>query len=630
MALLSVQNLSFTYPSKVEPAIKDVSFSVESGEVITICGKTGCGKSTLLRNLKTVLTPHGTVTGNIYFNGRRLSELDLREQTQRIGYVMQNPENQIVTDKVWHELAFGLESLGYDTRSIRIRIAEMASFFGIQGWFMKNVSELSGGQKQLLNLAAIMAMQPELLILDEPTSQLDPIAASDFLETVKKINREIGTTIIMTEHRLEEVLPMSDRAVVLDRGSIVIDGTPQDVGQKLASLKHDMFLAMPSPMQIYASLHKAKNEMNSRFKEKIACGKPPITVRDGRRWLSIIFENSLVEIRDLNALNNNDSNNYNSSNDSNDSNVIDDSNKTKRRKKAIPNKITSFKIRDFIGKPRDSFKISDLISKPSDEYMAEFKDVWFKYNKNEPDVLKGLSMKIRTGQLHCIVGGNGTGKTTALSLLGGLYKPYRGKVMLRGKEISRYTREELYNGNLGILPQNPHTLFVGKTVELDLMEIIVNKEFSMDKKKSKVREIAKLMEIDGLLNMHPYDLSGGEQQRVALGKVLLLEPKLLLLDEPTKGLDNYFKAKLADIIKTLINKSTTVVMVSHDIEFCAKYADQCYMFFDGSIVSSNPPNLFFSGNSFYTTGANRMSRHIFDKAVTAEDVIELCMQNMAM
>jgi energy-coupling factor transport system ATP-binding protein len=292
MALLSVQNLSFTYPSKVEPAIKDVSFSVESGEVITICGKTGCGKSTLLRNLKTVLTPHGTVTGNIYFNGRRLSELDLREQTQRIGYVMQNPENQIVSDKVWHELAFGLESLGYDTRSIRIRIAEMASFFGIQGWFMKNVSELSGGQKQLLNLAAIMAMQPELLILDEPTSQLDPIAASDFLETVKKINREIGTTIIMTEHRLEEVLPMSDRAVVLDRGSIVIDGTPQDVGQKLASLKHDMFLAMPSPMQIYASLHKAKNEMNSRFKEKIACGKPPITVRDGRRWLSIIFENS--------------------------------------------------------------------------------------------------------------------------------------------------------------------------------------------------------------------------------------------------------------------------------------------------------------------------------------------------
>lgn len=585
MALLSVQDLSFTYPSKEEPAIRDISFSVESGEFITICGKTGCGKSTLLRNFKTVLTPHGTVTGDIYFDGRRLSELDLREQTQRIGYVMQNPDNQIVTDKVWHELAFGLESLGYDNQSIRLRVAEMASFFGIQDWFVKNVSELSGGQKQILNLAAIMVMQPDLLVLDEPTSQLDPIAASDFLETVKKINREIGTTIIMTEHRLEEVLPISDRAVVLDKGNIVVDGTPQEVVNKLISLKHDMFLAMPSPVQIYAGLYKTKNEMNAQFKEKITVGKPPLTVRDGRRWLNMVFDNSRIKIRSLNDLN---------------------------------DKTATFKT----GNPISESNIENI------EYIAEIKDVWFKYNKNEPDVLKGLSMKIRRGQFHCIVGGNGTGKTTALFLLGGLFKPYRGKVMLRGREISKYKNGELHNGNIGILPQNPQTLFVDRTVELDLMEIMDNKELSTYKKQSKVREVAELMEIEGLLNMHPYDLSGGEQQRAALGKVLLLEPKLLLLDEPTKGLDNYFKAKLADIIKTLVNKGTTVVMVSHDIEFCAKYADQCYMFFNGSIVSSSTPKFFFSGNSFYTTGANRMSRHIFNNAVTAEDVIELCMQNM--
>ena len=191
-----------------------------------------------------------------------------RELSQRIGYVLQNPDNQIVTDKVWHELAFGLESLGYSNADIRIRVAEMASYFGIQDWFYKNVSELSGGQKQLLNLASIMAMHPDMLILDEPTSQLDPIAASDFLETVKKINRDLGTTIILTEHRLEEVFPSADRVVVMDEGQILCVGTPPEIGEELKKRNHEMFLAMPVPMQVYA---------------KVESEQPcPITVRDGR------------------------------------------------------------------------------------------------------------------------------------------------------------------------------------------------------------------------------------------------------------------------------------------------------------------------------------------------------------
>ncbi|MDD4566225.1 MAG: energy-coupling factor transporter ATPase, partial [Eubacteriales bacterium] len=548
------------------------------GDFITICGKTGRGKSTFLRNLKTVLTPHGTVAGEIYFDGRRLSEIDLREQTQRIGYVLQNPENQIVTDKVWHELAFGLESLGYDTKSIRLRVAEMASFFGIQGWFMKDVSELSGGQKQLLNLAAVMAMQPDLLILDEPTSQLDPIAASDFLETLKRINREIGTTIIMTEHRLEAVLPMSDRVLVLDKGSIILDDTPQTVGEELAKLNHDMFLAMPSPMQIYAGLLKAQNRILIPLGGNEITGiRCPITVRNGRKWLTEIFENRRIDTRYL----------------------------EERKEKA-----------------------GRFIKKAGDEPIIELKDVWFKYGRNEPYAVKGLSLKIPAGRLHCLVGGNGTGKTTALALIGGIHKPYRGKVLFQGREISKYKREELFNGHLGILPQNPQSLFVEKTVELDLLEILDKKALSIDGKKSKVRGIAELLEIESLLNMHPYDLSGGEQQWAALGKILLLEPEIILLDEPTKGLDSHFKAKLADIINTLLKKGITVVMVSHDIEFCAKYGDKCSLFFDGNIVATNTPDKFFSGNSFYTTAANRMSRHIFNNAVTAKDVIDLCIQNL--
>jgi energy-coupling factor transport system ATP-binding protein len=267
-----IQNLTFYFPEQGKETLQDVSFALEPGQFVTLVGPSGCGISTLLRQLKTVLTPHGVKTGEILFEGKPLDTIDLREQSARIGFVQQSPENQIVTDKVWHELAFGLESLGFDTPTIRGRVAEMASFFGIQTWFYKNVTELSGGQKQLLNLASIMAMQPSVLILDEPTRQLDPIAASDFLATVGKINRELGTTVIMTEHRLEGVFPMSDRVLVMDEGRIIADGPPREVGAELKDTGHTMFLAMPTAMRVWAAVPN-----------HAAC---PITVRDGRDWLT--------------------------------------------------------------------------------------------------------------------------------------------------------------------------------------------------------------------------------------------------------------------------------------------------------------------------------------------------------
>jgi energy-coupling factor transporter ATP-binding protein EcfA2 len=570
MALFTIKDLTFTYPARDVPALNQINLTVDFVDFITLCGKSGCGKSTLLRHLKTVLAPHGKLEGEIFFDGKSLKEVSQREQASRIGYVLQNPDQQIVTDTVWHELAFGLESLGCDQQTIRMRVAEMASFFGIQGWFMRKVSELSGGQKQLLNLASIMAMQPDVLILDEPTSQLDPIAAGDFLETVKRINREIGTTVILSEHRLEEVLPMSDRAVVLDGGKLLLDDTPEKAGRKLAQWNHEMFLAMPSPMQIYAGL------VRGGMTEGTTC---PITVREGRKWLSGIWKNH--ELRP--------------------------------GKTEAPGKYSLLSGKKYGGK--------------SETPVIELRDVWFRYGKNEPDVVKDLSLKVFQGQFHCIVGGNGTGKTTALSLISGLYKPYRGKVFLLGREMGKIRKEERYQGMLGVLPQNPQSLFVEKTVELDLLEILDQSLISQQTKIDKVKKIAKLVEIENLMQIHPYDLSGGEQQRAALGKILLLEPEILLLDEPTKGMDNYFKAKLAGILDHLREKGITVVMVSHDIEFCARYGDLCSMFFDGGIVSTNTPGEFFSGNSFYTTAANRMSRHLFPGAVTSREVIELCLQN---
>ena len=553
MAHFEIKNLSFSYPaSKNGLALKEINLSIDRGEYIAVCGKSGSGKTTLLKHLKSVLSPHGNMEGEIYFEGKPLKESDLRQQSSKIGYVMQNPDNQIVTDKVWHELAFGLESLGIDQKTIRLRVAEMASYFGIQGWFHKNVTELSGGQKQLLNLASIMAMQPTVLILDEPTSQLDPIAAADFLNTVRKINLELGTTVIITEHRLEDIFHAADRVVVMEKGSIIAADEPHKIGEFLKAENNEMFAAMPSPVQIY---YGVENDLRC-----------PLTVREGRNWLSSLLKDKEIKIASIEEREEED------------------------EETQVP--------------------------------AVTLKEVWFRYEKEAPDVLKGVNLQIPKGKIFAIVGGNGTGKSTTLKSICNICKPYRGQVLIDGKKIDKYKSSELFKGNLAMLPQDPQSLFVKKTVREDLEEMLLSGE---DKKR--VEEVADICDITDLLESHPYDLSGGEQQRAALAKVLLTEPKILLLDEPTKGIDNFFKLKFAEILGRLREKGVTILMVSHDVEFCAKYADRVGMFFDGSVVTTNTPKLFFSQNSFYTTAANRMSRHIFENAITNEDVIKLCRAN---
>ena len=548
MEIYRVENLTFSYPNVKKEALLDINFSVFSGEFVTVCGKSGCGKTTLLRLLKTSLAPYGELKGNIFFKNKPIADSDMRIQSAEIGFVMQNPDNQIVTDKVWHELAFGLESLGYENNEIRTRVAEMASFFGIEEWFHKKVTELSGGQKQLLNLASIMVMQPSVLILDEPTSQLDPIAAQEFLRTLEKINRELGTTVIMTEHRLEDAFSISDRVIVMDSGKIIADSEPKKVGKILKNTDHDMYKALPVPMRVWSSVENS-----------LEC---PLTVREGKIWLSEYSKDNRL------------------------------------MPELIPASATE--------------KI--------DNTVIEIKDVWFRYEKNLPDVIKGLNLKINSGELFAVMGGNGTGKTTALSLISRLNKPYRGEIRIKGEKISDI--RSLYD-ILGVLPQNPQALFVKKTVYLDLLEILPE-NLTEEEKNNKISEISLLCRIEGLLENHPYDLSGGEQQRAALAKVLLKEPEILLLDEPTKGMDASFKECFADILSDLKVNGVTIVMVSHDIDFCAEYADRCAMFFDGNIVGEDEPRAFFAGKSFYTTAANRMARTMLPKAILSEDIILAC------
>ena len=379
------QNVSFVYPEQENKALNNISFKVDQGEFLILCGPSGCGKSTLLRHLKTCLAPHGTLTGNILFCGKPICDTDERIQAQEIGFVLQSPENQVVTDKVWHELAFGLESLGYDTPTIRRRVAEVAAFFGIENWFYKSVTELSGGQKQLLSLASVMAMSPKILVLDEPTAQLDPIAATDFLALLGRINRELGIAVILTEHRLEEAFPYATRVIVMEKGEIVCDDEPDKVGLNLRDRDSGMFLAMPTAMRVWAGIDT-----------NLDC---PITIRDGSDFLT----------------------------------------KMSMEKELSP-------------------LPSEILYLHDDEIALQCDDIWFRYEKELPDVIKGFSLTLHKGEFFALLGGNGTGKTTSLKVIAGLRSAYRGNVTTNGKVVT--------------LPQNPQSLFVKRTVREDLYEAL--------------------------------------------------------------------------------------------------------------------------------------------------------------
>ncbi|MBR4309256.1 MAG: ATP-binding cassette domain-containing protein [Oscillospiraceae bacterium] len=537
MESYTFKHVDFAYSGEEKQALKDISFTIPQGQFVILCGPSGCGKTTLLRHLKSCMAPHGRLGGEIVYKGKPLEELSQREQAQEIGYVLQSPENQVVTDKVWHELAFGLESLGYDTPTIRRRVAEIAAFFGIENWFYKDVTELSGGQKQLLNLASIMAMQPGVLVLDEPTAQLDPIAAADFLALLGKINRELGITVILTEHRLEEAFPFAERVIVMKEGTIVCDGRPREVGIQLRDKGSGMFLAMPTAMRVWAGVET-----------KLPC---PLTVRDGTDFIN------------------------------------------ERRKEQA---LLPLPDREIPAYPP--------------EYTLQCQELWFRYEKDSADVVKGFSLGLQRGEFYALLGGNGAGKSTTLKVISGLRTAYRGKVKLEGR--------------LGHLPQNPQTLFVKRTVREDLYEVFRGSALNREDRDGKVAQITELCGLREFLDRHTYDLSGGEQQRTALAKVLLTEPEILLLDEPTKGFDAEFKRCFGRILKQLLAQGVTILMVSHDVAFCAEHAHKCGLFFDGSIVAEGTPREFFSGNSFYTTTANRMARQWIPQGVTVEDLIGCC------
>ena len=541
MALLQFESVSFAYPEADKRALDRVSFSMEEGEYLVVCGESGCGKTTLLRMAKPQMTPAGAKEGRILYQGADVTKIEKEKSALKIGFVQQNPDNQIVTDCVWHELAFGLENMALPTEKIRRRVSEMASFFGMETWFRKKTSELSGGQKQMLNLASVLAMDPELLILDEPTSMLDPLAAASFLQILQRINRDFGIAVLLCEQRLEEVFSTADRIVLMEHGRVLQVDTPQHMAvylQKHSKQLH-MYESLPGSVRIFGALQEQQRYPREQ--------KLPLTIRDARMALKTVsIRPDAVE------------------------KILETEKKTEKRKPVL-----------------------------------QAKELCFRYEKDSPQILRNLNLSLYKGELFALLGGNGAGKSTALKNLMGIVRPQYGKVR-KDKSLK-----------LTMLPQSPQALFHYDTVWEEFLESAGNEE-------AKAGEMAAFLNMEHKMTSHPYDLSGGEMERAAIGKLLLQDADILLMDEPTKGMDAYLKHILADLLKKLTAKQITILMVTHDLEFAASYADRCGLLFDGQIISEDEPHQFFAGNRFYTTTANQIAGDRVFQAITCEEVIHAC------
>lgn len=539
MEILNIEKLSFKYPSNNTFALKDISFKLNAGDFLLLAGESGCGKTTLLKLIKKEISPNGNLKGIIKIKS---------ESLYNVGYILQNPDNQIVTEKVYSELAFGLENLGVNAEVMERKIGEMATYFGIEDLLFKPTDSLSGGQKQLINLASILIMNPKILLLDEPTAQLDPIATTNFLSTLKRINDDFGITIIIAEHNLEEIYSLVNKVAILKNGNLLCFGTPENTAEKLFSSKDKYFIdSLPSPLKLCGELN---------FKEY------PLTINEGKKFLTTNF-NKIIFKRE--------------------------------------------------------------IKHSSDKVILEFKDVYFRYTKNSDDILAECNLKINQGEIFSLLGGNGTGKTTLLNIALGFLNPYYGNVFFDGNNLKKYKNNTLYKNNIAYLPQNPETIWTEATLIDDFKKLLCTTDINKDEWDNIIlNQMANFNLKEELLYRHPYDLSAGEQQKAALIKILFQNPKLLLLDEPSKALDANAKNELKLLLKNLSNKNITILMVTHDIEFAAEISDRSALFFNKKVVGVSNSNDFFNNNTFYTTAACRMSNNLFDGAITYKEVLSCC------
>ena len=605
MALIEFNDFSFSYlnsdgTESQRKSLDSIDLEINYGDFVLLCGPSGCGKTTLLTNLKKELMPAGRRSGEIRFNGVRIQDLDDISSACDIGYLFQNPDSQIVTDTVIQEIAFPLENIGLPTEEIRNRISEIVAFFGINDILHKNVNELSGGQKQLVNLCSLLVLRPEVLLLDEPMSQLDPIASYEFLSIVRRLNEEFSITVIMSEHKADSIFPFIDKAVFLKDGRIEFVDNAHNICKEV--IDDEIFENyLPVVTKIY-------NSLSVKYPSLIKLNTP-LSIREGRRCLNEIHDD-LIKISE--GSENFDNLGF--------SNLHHTSKKYQSMEKSgILDKISLNKNRNA---------------------LIQMKGIYFAYEK-EKLILKNVDFDLNRGEFVSLIGGNGVGKSTFLQLLVGILKPIKGKVKYR-KGIK-----------LAYVHQNPMIHFSKDNVREEFLESILesnlfnksnvdfkkedyesllklnNEEFidsellnglKFDSIEFKFKEIIEFFDICDLIDKHPYDCSGGEQQKIVIVKALLQNADVLVLDEPTKGLDPISSKALADILNSLIDNGLTIIMTSHDLDFVANNCKRCLMLFDKDIQIDDDPKVIFAENNFYTTFTNRMVKEYIPEVVTFDDV----------
>ena len=528
MPAIEVRSLSFAYPEADAAVLEGLDWSVPQGAFALLVGGTGSGKSTLLSLLKPEIAPAGERTGDARVLGENVADMDVRASAERVGYVFQDPENQIVCETVWHEMAFGLENLGVSRDEMRRRVAETSYFFGLEDWLHRDTDTLSGGRKQLLSLAAVLALRPRVLLLDEPTSQLDPVAEKNFLHALFRVNRELGCTVVVATHQPRPMLEYATRAYRIEGGCIckVAD---------IASLGHREEL-FSGEVSGWGASRRAKNGVFSSASGQLGSLGPRGGAPGAKKGLKS-GKSAEFEVQILSQ---------------------DDS--------GVPSRVGG----------------SRILQKMHGGSATTLSEGWFRYDRASGWVLRGLDASFSAGAVHAVVGGNGCGKSTMLSVLAKTAKLQRGR-MVRGAVSA------------ALLPQNPKALLVAETVRDELMEWASTCGYD----ENLARERAAQLGLDGLETHHPYDLSGGQRQLLALAKLLLIGPELLLLDEPTKGLDLESRRIIARALRDHVKAGGTVIMATHDLDFAEQVADDVAMMFDGEIACMEPPAEFFADNVFY-------------------------------
>ena len=525
---IEVRGLSFTYPGAEAPVLEELDWRVPQGAFALLVGGTGSGKSTLLSLLKPEISPAGECTGELRVLGESAADMDVRASAERVGYVFQDPENQIVCETVWHEMAFGLENLGMSRDEMRRRVAETSYFFGLEDWLHRDTDTLSGGRKQLLSLAAVLALRPRVLLLDEPTSQLDPVAEKSFLHALFRVNRELGCTVVVATHQPR---PMLEYATCVYR----IEGGCVCEVADIASLGHREEL-FSGEVPGWGASRRAKNGVFSS-----ASGQPgSLDPRGGAPGAKKGLKSDKSAEFGAQILPQGDS--------------------------GAPSRAGGCRI------------LPKMHAGPATTLTGS----WFRYDRASGWVLRGLDASFSAGAVHAVVGGNGCGKSTMLSVLAKTVKLQRGRMVRAAASAA-------------LLPQNPKALLVAETVRDELMEWASTCGYD----EAVARERAASLGLSGLDGRHPYDLSGGQRQLLALAKLLLIGPELLLLDEPTKGLDLASRRIIARALRDHAEAGGTVIMAMHDLDFAEQVADDIAMMFDGEIACMEPPTDFFADNVFY-------------------------------